>query len=467
MKPLVTVVVELKALLADPERNFTAIVTLLDQHANRAEYEVARFLATRALMPLTEAKLKHRDPEERKAAVQAVGLAFARAPATRILRRAVKDPVPTVAAEARRFIKALQLDDVAPPDTRYRPRAHSKKVWNRGGWNPSGWLFGLRPGHRHFKAPPGLPPLRTRDDVARLLELPPGDLGRFMRAGAGPGSGYVEFERPKRTGGVRVIAAPREPLRSAQRRLLDQVLSKVEVHAAAQGFVRGRSILTNAQPHTGAALVAKVDLEDFFPTIHYRRVRGLFLSLGYNETVASALAGLTTWRPTLEDGTVAWPGVLPQGAPTSPAIANLVCRRLDRRLTALALRYGATYSRYADDLTFSFRTVPQNVGRVLWWVNSICQQEGFFEHTRKRRLMRQSGRMAVTNLTVNQRVSISREDRRRFKAILANCRKHGMASQARGKERFRDWLHGYAAFVAMVNPELGKKWLAQVATLKD
>jgi hypothetical protein len=315
--------------------------------------------------------------------------------------------------------------------------------------------------------PEGLPKLNTRDDVARLLELPAGELSRFMRAGAGPGSGYVEFERPKRTGGVRVIAAPREPLRSAQRRLLDLMLSKVEVHVAAQGFVRGRSIVSNAQLHTGAALVAKVDLEDFFPTVHYRRVRGLFHSLGYNDEVSSALAGLTTWRPTLEDGTVAWPGVLPQGAPTSPAIANLVCRRLDRRLTALALRYGATYSRYADDLTFSFPKLPDNVGRVLWWVNSICHQEGFFEHTRKRRLMRPSGRMAVTGLTVNQRVSISREDRRRFKAILANCKKHGLASQARGKANFRAWVHGYAAFVAMVNPELGRKWLAEVATLKD
>ena len=89
--------------------------------------------------------------------------------------------------------------------------------------------------------------------------------------------------------------------------------------------------MSNASPHQGAAIVVKLDLKDFFPTVHYRRVRGLFQWLGYNADVANTLAGLTTYRPKLEDGTVLWPGVLPQGAPTSPALANLACRRMDRR----------------------------------------------------------------------------------------------------------------------------------------
>ena len=144
-----------------------------------------------------------------------------------------------------------------------------------------------------------------------------------------------------------------------QRQLLDELLAKLPVHDAAHGFVPGRSTVTNAEPHVGAALVVKLDLLNFFPSIHYQRVAGLFRHYGYDEEVADLLAALTTHRPRLADGTVAWPGALPQGAPTSPALANLVCRRLDARLSGLARRSGARYTRYADDLTFSFEARSQ------------------------------------------------------------------------------------------------------------
>jgi hypothetical protein len=215
----------------------------------------------------------------------------------------------------------------------------------------------------------------------------------------------------------------------------------------------------------GASLVVKIDLEDFFPSVHYRRVRGLFEAAGYNAEVSAALAGLTTHRPKLPDGRVAWPGSLPQGAPTSPAIANLICRRLDSRLTALAKKFEATYTRYADDLSFSFRKPPEKIGRFLWWVNAICQQEGFSENDPKRQLMRRAGRQSVTGLVVNQRVAIPRDDRRRFKAILHNVKKNGLAAEARGNEAFASWLQGYAAYVHMVHPALGEQWLNEVRAL--
>jgi retron-type reverse transcriptase len=278
-------------------------------------------------------------------------------------------------------------------------------------------------------------------------------------------SGYVEFEVPNRSGATRRICAPRPKLRAAQRVLLEQVLSKIDLHPAAHGFVPGRSTVTNAAPHVNAALLVKVDLEEFFPSVHYRRVRGLFEAYGYKAEVAATLAGLTTHRAQLPDGRLAWPGALPQGAPTSPAIANIVCRRLDSRLTSLAKKFGGTYTRYADDLSFSFPTPPEKVGRFLWWVNAICQQEGFSENDPKRHVMRRSGRLAVTGLVVNERVSIPRDDRRRFKAILHNVKKHGLESQARGRKDFVAWLEGYAAYVHMVHPVLGAKWLAEVRAL--
>ncbi|HRC58948.1 MAG TPA: reverse transcriptase family protein, partial [Kofleriaceae bacterium] len=165
-------------------------------------------------------------------------------------------------------------------------------------------------------------------------------------------------------------------------------------------------------------------------------------------------------------GRVLWPGVLPQGAPTSPALANLACRRLDVRLTRLAARYGATYTRYADDLTFSFPQPPQfAIGRFLWWVDGICQQEGFLEHPAKRKLLRKKTQQRVTGLVTNQEVHVPRADRRRFRALLHNCKKHGVASQAKGRDDFAAYLAGYAAYVQMVQPELGKAWAAEVARL--
>lgn len=469
MMSLVELVLALKPLLQSPQAQFKAIVRLLETNVGLAEFEVARFMVSQALREPIELKLGSADPGERAEAVTSVGLLYARAPAASILRRAVKDPDKGVRAAAVRAVKRLRLTDVSPPDTRFTAR-QTKRPWNRGGWNPSGWLFGLAPAaHRRSKTKPtggpALPALKTRADVAALVGVAPEALPNFMRAGVGPGSGYVEFERPKRRGGTRRIAAPRAPLRKVQRALLDKLLSLVPTHDAAHGFVRARSILTNARPHVGAAVVVKIDLEDFFPTLHFRRVQGLFESLGYQRVVAATLAGLTTYRPLLASGEVAWPGVLPQGAPTSPAISNLCCRRLDARLAALAKRYGGVYTRYADDLTLSFAQTPENLGRVLWWVNCICQQEGFFENAKKRSIMRRGGRQSVTGLTVNQKVTLARDDRRRFKAILNNCKRHGLESQARGRDNFRGWLEGYAAFAHMVQPELGAKWLAEIAKL--
>ncbi len=127
---------------------------------------------------------------------------------------------------------------------------------------------------------------------------------------------------------------------------------------------------------------------------------------------------------------------------------------------------GATYTRYADDLTFSFRVVPEKgLGRFFWWVDQICQHEGFFENTKKRRVFRPSKQQRVTGIVVNDELSVPRSERRRFRAILANCRKHGIDSQARGRTDFRDYLHGFAAYVHMVQPALGAALLDEVRQL--
>jgi RNA-directed DNA polymerase len=471
--------VDLTVLLEDPEANRAAIGALLAKNQKLAEFEVLRFLAAKVLAAGTTERLRSIDPRERLEGVKSIPLYFPRSLAAKLLRTVAKDPDITTRKHARAAIRALQIHDVALRDSRFQPSRWSRGPLAPGAYNPSGWAFGLyarrTPGTLRQDAlgRHGLPVLSDRAAVAKYLGLASVDaLARFLRPGTAPGSAYVEFEVKKATGGTRRIAAPRSALRAAQRKILAEILGKVPVHRAAHGFVPKRSTVTNAEAHVGAAVVVKLDLVDFFPSIHYRRVAGLFEELGYGAEAATALAGVCTYRPKLDDGRMAWPGLLPQGAPSSPAITNLVCRRLDGRLSALAKKSGATYTRYADDLTFSFATDPENdgggdrgkkkLGRFLWWVDQICQLEGFSENTKKRRVFRRSGQQRVTGIVVNQHVAVPRQLRRRFRAILANVKKNGLAAESRGRDDFAAYLHGFAAYVQMVQPELGSGFAKEV-----
>lgn len=470
---LANLLLKLRPLVTAPDRNFDAIVSLLAAHDDFAEYEVARHYVARALEPWIEQRLRSHDPFERVAAVQAIRQCFSRARAAKQLRHLVKDANLRVRGAARRALQELAIDDVALRDTRLREPTHRHAP---GHWNPSGWMFGTG-GRNSARAPASvraaLPRLDSRVALARWLGYDDHDaLVRFMRPGSETGAPYVDFEVPKAKGGTRVISAPRAPLRKIQRQIHAQILARVAPHEAAHGFVAERSTVTNAAVHVGAVLLIKTDIQDFFPTIHYARVRGLFRLLGYADEVAASLAALCTRRPVVErDGerSVVWPGLLPQGAPTSPAIANLTCRRLDARLSGLANRIGARYTRYADDLSFSFHDLEQatsiELGKVFWWIDQILQQEGFREHPGKRQVLWPNRRQLVTGIVVNEKLSLPRDARRRFRAILHNCKAHGLASQARGRDDFADYLRGWAAYAQMVDPQRGRAWVEEVERL--
>jgi RNA-directed DNA polymerase len=466
---------DLSTLLVDPVANRTAIHALLADNQALAEYEVLRFLAAKTMAGDVGGRLRSVDPRERHEGVRAIPLVLPRSIAAKLLRPVFKDPDPRTRKLARHVVRQLQIQDVALKDPRFRPNTQwGRGPYTPGAYNPSGWAFGVY--HRKqqgslrkdWLARHGLPPLSARADVGAFLGLAGGDaaLSALLRPGTDPGSAYVEFEVPKATGGMRRIAAPRKPLRVAQRKILADILEKVPAHGAAHGFVTARSTVTNATPHVGAAVIVKLDLLDFFPSIHYRRVVGLFEELGYATEAAEALAGVCTYRPKLPDGTMVWPGLLPQGAPSSPAITNLICRRLDARLHALAKKASGTYTRYADDLTFSFAVDPdaseKKLGRFFWWVDQICQQEGFAENTKKRRVHRKSGQQRVTGIVVNDHLAVPRKLRRRFRAILANVKKNGIEAEARGRHDLEAYLHGFAAYVRMVQPALGAKLAGDV-----
>jgi hypothetical protein len=260
-----------------------------------------------------------------------------------------------------------------------------------------------------------------------------------------------------------------------QRRVLHEILDLVPPHDAAHGYRRGHSVASCVAPHCGRSVVLCVDLRDFFPSIRASRVHALFRTAGYPASVARLLTGLCTnsvpddvlaqW-PQREGRAASWASQqrfrfahLPQGAPTSPALANLCAHRLDRRLAGLAASAGASYTRYADDLVFSGdRKLERCLRRFHVAVCRIALEEGFEVHTRKSRFMCQAVRQQVAGIVLNAHPNIDRYEYDRLKAILTNCARHGPHGQNRsGHADFRGHLAGRIAYVGMLNPVRGQK----------
>ncbi len=279
----------------------------------------------------------------------------------------------------------------------------------------------------------------------------------------------------KQSGAVRLIEAPKPRLKEVQQRILAEILAQVPSHDAVHGFVKGRSIKTFAAPHVGQRVVLRMDLRDFFPSLGRPRVQALFRTMGYPEAVADLLGGLCTNVAPRKLWQQVPPGVeaahwqearllytrphLPQGAPTSPALANLCAYRADCRLQALAESASAVYTRYADDLAFSGgEAFTRCAGRFFLQAAVVLQEEGFHVHHRKTRIMRQSVRQHLAGLVTNAKLNVRRTDFDQLKAILTNCVRHGPESQNReGHPSFRSHLEGGVAFMEMVNAARGQR----------
>jgi RNA-directed DNA polymerase len=266
-------------------------------------------------------------------------------------------------------------------------------------------------------------------------------------------------------GNIRLIEAPKPRLKQLQQQILTGILDLIPPHPSAHGFIKGRSIKTFVAPHVRRRVVVRMDVRDFFPSLRGARIQALFRTMGYPEAVADLLGGVCTnaaprdvwsepgeWR---EARMLYAQPHLPQGAPTSPALANMCVYRADCRLTGLAEAAGASYSRYADDLAFSGgEEFDRRVERFAAHVAAILHEEGFAVHFRKTRVMRQGVRQHLAGIVANQRLNVRRIDYDRLKATLTNCVRLGAASQNReAHPDFRAHLEGRVAFVAMINPE--------------
>ena len=338
---------------------------------------------------------------------------------------------------------------------------------------------------RMLRNPWHLPVLHDLGDLGRLLRLSDGELAWFAdgrhlarTTSVEPLLHYRASSRRAPSGAVRVLEAPKPRLKALQRLLLARVLHGVPPHDAAHGFRPGRSVATFAAPHAGRSVLVRMDLEGFFASVTVGRVYGLLRAAGYPEPVAHALAGVTTtvlprsvWAavprpagPSLLDAhwrlgrRLAAPH-LPQGAPTSPVLANLAAYRLDVRLSALAASWGGRYTRYADDLALSgSRSWGRGTSRLLDAVEEIARSAGFRVNARKTAVLPRAGRQVLGGLVVNERPHVGRAEVDRLRAVLHNCARSGPASQNReGAADFRAHLLGRVAWVAQHDPARGAR----------
>ena len=325
-----------------------------------------------------------------------------------------------------------------------------------------------------------LPQLATLGDLAAWLEVDDAELEWFAdrwrvvpQGSTAPLHHYSYKAIEKRDGRCRLIEMPKSRLRNLQRKIPKGLLEQVPPHDYVHGFRKGRNTVSYATPHVGKAVVVRFDLADFFASVHAGRVHAVMRTLGYPVEVARALTAVCTNR--VPSGRLLADDVrerfdwqekrryrtrhLPQGAPTSPALANLCAYRLDLRLAGLARAAGASYTRYADDLAFSGgEDLARVVERLAVRVAAIALEEGFSIQLRKTRVMRSGARQHLAGVVVNQRPNLARDEFDALKAILTNCVRYGAGSQNRNGHRdFRAHLEGRVAQACFLNPARGEK----------
>lgn len=345
-------------------------------------------------------------------------------------------------------------------------------------------------GRRRF----GVPELTSPADLAALLDVSAGTLAWLADARSLERRAPEERLRNYRYTWIaralgappRVIERPKARMKAAQRLVLCDLLACIPAHPAAHGFVPGRSATTHAALHAGRRIVLRFDVEDFFAAVTAGRVFATFRAAGYPEAVAHALTGLcTNVVPRHEWAIVPRPATLPaiaahhrlgrrlatphlpQGAPTSPALANLAAHRLDRRLAGLARSVGATYSRYADDLVLSGdRELQRRLRATRAGVAAIVADEGFALHPEKSQLMHCAGRQRVCGMVVNVAPNVAREEFDRLRAVLHDAATHGPEHANRVRlPNFRAHLTGRVTWAASLNPARGARLHAQLAAI--
>ena len=275
------------------------------------------------------------------------------------------------------------------------------------------------------------------------------DVFRYRSAGAREKS-YRQFSIPKRSGGERHITAPTGTIKTFQTCIAAFLANGYMPHACAMGFVPRRSVLTNASCHVGKTHVLNVDLKDFFPSIGAPKVEHALVRIGVEPLTAQMVSTLCCYPLRTEDGHIV--NVLPQGSPASPILSNITCEMMDCRLKGLADRFGLSYSRYADDITFSGSFYERLTGDRFFAQDGdffqelmqIVSENGFSLNDKKTRLAHQGVRKEVTGLTVGEKVNVSRAFTKNLRAAIHQM-EHFIPDDAQMRQ-----VAGRLAYMAMV-----------------
>ncbi len=268
-------------------------------------------------------------------------------------------------------------------------------------------------------------------ELARRLEMLADELRGFSPR-------YRKVFIKKRAGGERRLLVPDKHTKALQLKLLYRILRRLRAHDRAFGFERGRSIVHNALPHAGQSVVVRLDVVDFFSSTAADRLERYFRRIGWNKAAAELLVRMTTH----DNG-------LPQGAPTSPRLSNLVNYLLDVQMTRLAERWKGQYTRYADDITFSFpKDYPRHVRGVIQKAGRILKAHGYQMHRRRKlNIRRQHQQQMVTGLVVNESVNLPRWRRRQLRAVRHRHRTGAPATMSPAQ------LQGWNALHSMIRTQ--------------
>jgi retron-type reverse transcriptase len=250
----------------------------------------------------------------------------------------------------------------------------------------------------------GLPEIRTPEDLAFLLRIPLSTVLSFAHRNWN--SGYKTFTLRKKSGGHRQLHAPVRELKFIQAWILRNILSNLNSSRWSTAFEPGNSIAANASRHLNQAYIVNIDLKDFFPSIDASKVYQIFTLAGYNAEIAWLLTNLVTFR-----------GALPQGSPSSPKLANLICHRLDARIAGYCQTKNLQYTRYADDITVSMPNRAHIKGTVRF-LSYVADNEGFSIRPEKTAVFGRKHAKRITGLIVSDEVRIGRKKYREIRNLI-------------------------------------------------
>lgn len=268
---------------------------------------------------------------------------------------------------------------------------------------------------------------------------------------------YHAFEINKKNGDKRVIIAPSKNLKYRQQWILKNILEKMLIDDSAHGFKKNKSIVTNAQQHINKKYIINIDIKDFFPSIRQEKVYEVFKSVGYTKEVSQKLANICCFD-----------GVLPQGASTSPYLSNIVLKELDIAIKKITLDKEITYTRYADDLTFS---ANMDITYLTDMIYLEIEKQGFIPNKAKTHIMQINRPKIVTGLIVDEKVKVPKKYKRKLRQEIYYCKKFGVANhlfniESKKIANYKEYLYGKAYFIRMVERKLGEEFLKELDSIR-